>query len=40
MDHDIIVGGNMITGVVTHQKKYNSDIKIIDGTGKYVIPGL
>lgn len=38
--YDIIIEGNIITGVVKHKKSYTGDMKIIDASGKYLIPGL
>ena len=38
--YDIIIEGNIITGVVKHKKSYTGNMKIIDASGKYLIPGL
>ncbi|GJM34214.1 MAG: amidohydrolase [Saprospiraceae bacterium] len=38
---DIYIRGNRITGIATHANRYpKPDTKVIDGSGKYIIPGL
>jgi imidazolonepropionase-like amidohydrolase len=38
--YDIIIEGNSITGVLKHKKSYTGNMKVIDASGKYLIPGL
>lgn len=40
LDHDILINGNIIAGIVPHRKKYDESITVIDATNKYAIPGL
>jgi len=39
-NHDILVSGKTITAVVPHNANYPGETKVIDASGKYVIPGL
>lgn len=40
MNHDILIKGNMIVGIVPHQAKYDKSTTVIDAKNKYAIPGL
>jgi hypothetical protein len=39
-DHDILIKGNIIVGIVPHRKTYDKSVKIIDANNLYAIPGL
>jgi len=40
LHHDILVKGNTITAIVTHQNSYSSKTIVVDATNKFIIPGL
>jgi len=40
LDHDILVNGNVITGIVPHKKNYGKSVKVINAENLYAIPGL
>lgn len=40
LDHDILINGNIIAGIVPHRKKYDKSVTVIDAKNKYAIPGL
>ncbi len=37
---DILVKGNIISGIVKHSDKYTDKVKVVDASGKFIIPGL
>jgi hypothetical protein len=40
LNHDILIRGNVIVGIVPHKKIYAKSIKLVDAQNMYAIPGL
>ena len=40
MNHDILIKGNMIVGIVPHKAKYHKSATVVDAKNNYAIPGL